>query len=553
MKAIGDDASYYMGMTFGLSDITPAREVRDKVMNEALRQYEGGPQTKERLLHLFSKANTAMEKGLDEHYAKRPNAIWDMIKSGALGKKGQAMQMISAPGIVNDENNEPIPFPVMKSYSEGLNISDYVSALYGQRKGIIDKAISTAEPGEIQKETIVAALRQQVDQKDCGAEGIPFPIDDKSIYFRFLGSDLHIKGRVIAKRGDPITHEIVDAARSADLDELPIRSAEICQSAHGVCQMDAGLNENGEKYSLGFNLGALAATTISEPLTQGVLRNFHQGNTAFSKTISGLDRMRQLIELPKIAAGEGPLSSADGKVEEIKKLSSGDMRVTVGGNHHFVPAGMLVQARVGDDVKRGDPLSSGVQNPHEILRTKGIGAARRYIADEMQKTYKEGNDIDLDKRHFEVIARTLSDHAYIDDPGDAETLIRGDYMPMTRVDAYNKMLVADGKKPIEYTPQLKGAVQAAIATDDWMARTSSRLLTRKLQEAAGFGLSTDVGPGAHPVPRYIWGVSMGKGAKEHPNVPGSIQGIQLQDLEWNGPVATSVHEVPLPKEDKIPL
>jgi hypothetical protein len=46
---------------------------------------------------------------------------------------------------------------------------------------------------------------------------------------------------------------------------------------------------------------------------------------------------------------------------------------------------------------------------------------------------------------------------------------------------------------------------------------------------------------------------MGKGAKEHPNVPGSIQGIQLQDLEWNGPVATSVHEVPLPKEDKIPL
>jgi DNA-directed RNA polymerase subunit beta' len=322
---------------------------------------------------------------------------------------------------------------------------------------------------------------------------------------------------------------------------LDVRNAMGCESTHGICQVCAGLNEHGESYPLGFNLGALAATTISEPLTQGVMKNFHQGNTAFSKTISGLDRVRQLIELPKMVAGEGPLAADDGEVEDIQKESSGDYRVTIAGKHHFVPSGMMVNVAKGDAVKRGDPVSSGVQNPHEILKTRGIHAARTHIADELHRTYKEGNGLDLDRRHFEVIAKTLSDHAYIEDPGDAQALVRGDYMPLTKVEAYNKLLDKAGQKRIEFTPQLKGAVQSAISTDDWLARTSSRSLSKKLQEAAGFGLSTNVGPEGHPVARYIWGVHVA-GQPHDPNVPSNVRGVKLEDLAFHGPIAHQTKE-----------
>jgi DNA-directed RNA polymerase beta' subunit len=552
VKASGDDASYYMGMSFGLKDLKPATVIRDRVMHDADARYRSGPATKERLLNIYGQARTVMENQLDAHYANNPNAIWDMMKSGAIGKKAQAMQMIVSPGIVNDEHGEPIPYPVGKSYSEGLGISDYMATMFGQRKGLIDRAISTAEPGEIHKETITAAVGQQIDQADCGAPGSPYELDDTSIYHRLLGEDLHVHGKILAKRNDPVTHEMVDAIRSAGGKTINVRTPLNDESAHGVCQADAGLDEHGAKYPLGFNIGALAATTISEPLTQGVLSGFHHGNTAFSKTISGLDRVRQLIELPKIAAGEGPLSSVDGTVESVAELPSGDFRVTVDGHHHFVPVGMLVQVKKGDKLTAGSPLSSGVQNPHEILRTRGVGDARKYIADELHRTYKEGNGLNLDKRHFEVIARTLSDHAYIDDPGDAETMLRGDHMPLSRVEAYNKMLVAAKKKPIEFTPVLRGAVQAAIATDDWLARTNSRSISKKLQEAAGFGLATDVGPSGHPIARYIYGVNMsGEGRKQHPNLPSSVQGLKLDDLSWHGPVAVAVHEKQLPKAEKV--
>lgn len=554
LKAAGDDAAYFMGMTVRSADIAPARAVRDKILKEADRQYNSGPPEESRLLEIYGRADKAMEVALDEHYGRNPNMVWDMIKSGAMGKKAQAMQLLSAPILVNDENGKPIPFPVNKSYSEGLDIDDYIATLYGERKGIIDRAISTAEPGEIQKETIVAALNQQIDQKDCGGVGSSLPIDDKSVYFRILGEDLHIGNRLLAKRGDPVTHQVVDAARAGGIKDLNVRSPKHCESHGGICQACMGLNDHGDFYPLGFNVGTLAATTITEPLTQGVLTNFHKGNTTFSKTISGLDRVRQLIELPKMAAGQGPLSSADGKVEKIDKTASGDYRVTVDGKHHFVPRGMLLHVAEDDVVKRGDALSSGVQNPHEILATKGVQAARDYMVDEMHDTYKNGNNINLDRRHFEVIAKALSDHAYIEDPGDAPAMIRGDYMPLSKVASYNKLLREAGKKEIEYTPQLKGAVQSAISTQDWLARTSSRMLTRKLQEAAGFGLSTNIGAGGHPVARYIYGANMADKIDHDPQRPARIHGLKLEDLEFNGPVFATTPEkslLPPAVPDKI--
>lgn len=545
IKAIGDKASYELGTTIGLDDMIPVRHIRDTVFEGAKSKLAlGGPKTPEQVAAVYKDANDVVMHQLRGHYAKgaNENGIWNMMDSGALGKTAQAVQMIVAPVIVNDENGKPLPHPVLNSYSEGLNISDYFSTMYGQRVGMIDRALSTAEPGEIQKETIIASLKQQIDQDDCGAHGVDMSLGERSIYNRFLGDDVKIGGHVIAKRGDPVTSAVVASAKQAGMKNLNVRTTLACNSAHGVCQTCAGLNEKGERYQMGFNLGALAATTIAEPLTQGVLKNFHQGNTAFSKKVSGLGRVRQLIELPKIVANSGPLSKIDGNVDDVEVLPSGDARVTVGGMPHFVTSGLTIKVKKGDKVSKGTALSSGLQRPQEILETQGVHAARSYIVDELHKTYKDGNNIDMDRRMFEIIARGLTDHAYIEHPGDAPSVITGDYMPLSRAEAYNKILKKHGKQEMNFRPELKGAVQTAVTMDDWLARMGSRQLSSKLQEAAGFGLKTETGAGGHPVARYVYGVHMADKPPVHAKLPGEVQGLKMEDLEFHGPVGHSKKE-----------
>lgn len=515
LKALGDKAGYFYGVTIGLDDLVAPKAIRDPIFAQAKREYERLGKTDKALQDSYMGAREKIHAALDEHYSKNPSNLWDMMKSGALGKKDQAFQMMVAPVLVRDEMGQVVSSPITKSYSEGLNISDYFSTLYGQRSGMVDRALSTAEPGMIQKETIVATLGQSIAEEDCGDSlGTTIDIDDHSAYNRRLASDLLVDGQVVGRGGDVVTPGMIATAKKGGLSDLHVRSPMSCLSDHGLCQKCSGLNERGEDYPIGFNLGALSAMTIAEPLTQGVMKNFHQGGTVFSKNISGLKRIRQIIELPQIVANQGAVSMMDGLVEKIEKLPSGDQKVTVGGHPHFVQSGIDVSVHEGQNVKKGEMLSSGVAKPQEILEATGdVNAARKYIVDSLHKVYKEGNSLDMDKRFFEVIAKTISDHATVDDGGDSPYVLKGDKMPLTKVIRLNKELASKGMRPIEFRPELRGVVQTPLVSDDWLARMGARHLEKGLIAGVSFGEKTNVGPSGNYIPKFIYGIDLDKTPK----------------------------------------
>ena len=89
-------------------------------------------------------------------------------------------------------------------------------------------------------------------------------------------------------------------------------------------------------------------------------------------------------------------------------------------------AGILVHN--GDHVDRGQELTSGALNPHEVLRIRGIDddefgrqGVRSYITNEVQKVYRQ-QGVDINDKHIEVIVRQMMRKVRVEDPGSTDLL-----------------------------------------------------------------------------------------------------------------------------------
>lgn len=60
----------------------------------------------------------------------------------------------------------------------------------------------------------------------------------------------------------------------------------------------------------------------------------------------------------------------------------------------------------GEHVNRGETISDGPQNPHDILRLKGEVALTNYIVNEVQDVYRL-QGVKINDKHIEVIVRQM--------------------------------------------------------------------------------------------------------------------------------------------------
>ena len=190
-----------------------------------------------------------------------------------------------------------------------------------------------------------------------------------------------------------------------------------CKAHSGICAKCYGMNLATSKLvDLGEAVGIIAAQSIGEPGTQLTMRTFHTGGVAGDDITQGLPRVEELFEArkPKKMA---ILSETSGTVsiEEAKKGVMYAITVTNeeegSTNVYTVPhsAGILVHN--GDHVDRGQELTSGALNPHDVLRIRGVNddefgrqGVRSYITSEVQKVYRQ-QGVDINDKHIEVIVR----------------------------------------------------------------------------------------------------------------------------------------------------
>ena len=139
----------------------------------------------------------------------------------------------------------------------------------------------------------------------------------------------------------------------------------------------------------------------------------------------------------------------------------------------------------GEHVQRGEVVSDGPLNPHDILRLQGISALANYIVNEIQDVYRL-QGVRINDKHIEVIMRQMLRKVAITNPGDTNYL-QGEQVELARVLEANDKAVTAGGLPATYDRMLLGLIKASLATESFLSAASFQETTRVLTEAAVTG------------------------------------------------------------------
>lgn len=150
---------------------------------------------------------------------------------------------------------------------------------------------------------------------------------------------------------------------------------------------------------------------------------------------------------------------------------------------HLVPLGPDLLVRKGQQVRAGDPLTTGPLDPQEILEKHGIHAAQDYILREIQRVYRHSHGITINDKHIEVIIRQMFRRRRVIDHGDTR-LLPGEVVDRFAFEEENRRIEAQGGRAAVAEPVLMGITQASLMADGFLSAASFQRTTRVLTEAA---------------------------------------------------------------------
>jgi hypothetical protein len=276
---------------------------------------------------------------------------------------------------------------------------------------------------------LVNAAHRQVITKDVPDPtrlpvGLPTPIDDGDNIGAVLA---HKAGKY--EPGTILTSEIIEDLKDEDVDEVLIHSpmTEVTSDG-GLSRYAAGRRGSSGLPLVGENVGVAAAQAIGERLSQGSLSSKHSSGVGTRINRAGFEYINRLTQAPEHFPESGPLSEEDGTVDNIREAPQGGKYVTVSKKDYYVPDGVNVTVKIGEQVEQGDDLSDGVPHPGQLVRLRGIGEARRVFL----KYFKEGLDnsgVPTHRRNAESVVAGLINWARVTNPDGYGESVYDDIVP----------------------------------------------------------------------------------------------------------------------------
>jgi DNA-directed RNA polymerase beta subunit/DNA-directed RNA polymerase beta' subunit len=266
LKIEGERHAYDRGFTLGLNDLASFDKGRNTMVN-ALEVKLKKAKTEKELGALGTLYNKKIDAMMFKRLNDKNNPLYDMIASGAKGSPTQLRSIMVTPLLVTDAKGGIVPRAIKKSYAEGLDIEDYWTSMYGARRGMMDRALQSSEPGAFSKDIMASTVDNVISGEDCGTkEGVTFKIDNADALDRFLAGN----------QGGLAHNTLVDARtlsalKKAGLSTIKVRSPLRCLRAKGTCAKCYGLDEHGHTPEVGDNVGVKSGQTIAEPLQQGIM------------------------------------------------------------------------------------------------------------------------------------------------------------------------------------------------------------------------------------------------------------------------------------------
>ena len=286
-------------------------------------------------------------------------------------------------------------------------------------------------------------------------------------------TDVKISGKASVKKGDfikldaiisdngdrsPVSGQVV----SIDKSEVKIRNGRPYLISPGtMLQVESGaLVQRGD----------IIATLVFERQKTGDI-------------VQGLPRVEELLEgrKPKDCA---ILAEVDGVAEietdeDLPRL----YLVTDNGRteiKYAIDANIIVQDK--QKITKGQPLTSGPLNPHDVIRLCGPEAAQQYLVDEVQRVYRS-QGVEIADKHVEIIVRQMTKKVKVVDAGET-TLLPGELIEIQHFENINKQAEEEGKTPATCEYMLLGITKASLNTESFISAASFQETTRILTEAA---------------------------------------------------------------------
>ncbi len=199
--------------------------------------------------------------------------------------------------------------------------------------------------------------------------------------------------------------------------------------------------------------------------------------------VQGLPRVEELLEgrKPKDCA----ILAEDDGVAEIVTDEDLPRLYIVNDNgrteiKYAIDANIIVQNK--QKITKGQPLTSGPLNPHDVIRLCGPEAAQQYLVDEVQRVYRS-QGVEIADKHVEIIVRQMTKKVKIVDAGDT-TLLPGELVELQTFEKENSEVQEKGGEPATCEYMLLGITKASLNTESFISAASFQETTRILTEAA---------------------------------------------------------------------
>ena len=145
-----------------------------------------------------------------------------------------------------------------------------------------------------------------------------------------------------------------------------------------------------------------------------------------------------------------------------------------------IDANIVVQN--GQKIVKGQPLTSGPLNPHDVMRLCGPEVAQQYLVDEVQRVYRS-QGVEIADKHVEIIVRQMTKKVKVVDAGDTN-LLPGELIEVQIFEKENEAVAANGGQPATCEYMLLGITKASLNTESFISAASFQETTRILTEAA---------------------------------------------------------------------
>jgi DNA-directed RNA polymerase subunit beta' len=316
-----------------------------------------------RLVEIYGKMSNEMPGQIYDEALKQGSNLAKMVASGARGNKSQLSSNIGADWLMLDDKSNPVPVGVKSNYSEGLTPAEYFASSYGTRRGLVATKLATADAGYLSKQLTASSAPLIVTEKDCGTNrGIVVDTEDADNSGSILARD--VKG---VPAGTILNSKTLGELKNKGVTSLVVRSPITCKThGGGLCAICAGLRERNKLPELRENIGIAAASSLAEPLSQGMMSEKHclmRGTKV--RMADGSSRQIESINRDDVILG----ANKYGETFPVKVLECFDNGVQEVYEYSF-------------RTNQNEPLSVTCTPNHQVLCTYvRVGAGRPKFAD----------------------------------------------------------------------------------------------------------------------------------------------------------------------------